>query len=140
MKKVLRRILKFQSTLPREERPAQASKQTPQQNFNPRSHERSDLLYLEALQLQRISIHAPTRGATILTDAGVEIDAISIHAPTRGATMTNWRVMYPITIISIHAPTRGATMKNGFKFMITYLFQSTLPREERRLDGFFNIL
>ena len=34
----------------------------------------------------KISIHAPTRGATLLIIADVMEDKISIHAPTRGAT------------------------------------------------------
>ena len=77
-----------------------------------------------------ISIHAPTRGATIylLTngkifyfnprsykrsdygwwlgrDGGI---GISIHAPTRGAT-SDGNTITDFTSISIHAPTRGAT-------------------------------
>ena len=33
--------------------------------FNPRSHERSDIVYCYRFKYIRISIHAPTRGATI---------------------------------------------------------------------------
>ena len=98
-----------------------------------------------------ISIHAPTRGATEFRLGIADFDGISIHAPTRGATD-----MYPIkkpkVIISIHAPTRGATQRpNSAGFhkyfnprshersdmhstkmkLITSVFQSTLPREER---------
>ena len=61
---------------------------------------------------QTISIHAPTRGATV--DAmytGANYD-ISIHAPTRGATQDAY-ITGSIPNISIHAPTRGATCKNG---------------------------
>ena len=40
-----------------------------------------------AILLTLISIHAPTRGATLLLLAPDDIPAIiSIHAPTRGAT------------------------------------------------------
>ena len=60
--------------------------------FNPRSHERSDIL--------------PVRTRTGSSE-------ISIHAPTRGAT------------------TNGAT------FLLPFLFQSTLPREERRSSAIF---
>ena len=56
----------------------------------------------------QISIHAPTRGATIPIDLKSFNDLISIHAPTRGAT----------SIRQLMA--------------IKLLFQSTLPREERR--------
>ena len=77
-------------------------------NFNPRSYKRSDLyhslflqLYLfqstllqEERQLQygaehlriTISIHAPTRGATLQVHCTFQNILISIHAPTRGAT------------------------------------------------------
>ena len=78
--------------------------------FNPRSHERSDLYSLRMQQFEKISIHAPTRGATgsdtrLLTETELfqstlpreerhigcgkcdDTPFISIHAPTRGATM-----------------------------------------------------
>ena len=55
---------------------------------------------------------------------------ISIHAPTRGAT-TVFSLACAGQFISIHAPTRGATAFN-FKWSLPNLFQSTLPRGERR--------
>ena len=60
----------FQSTLPREERRGIASLGSLFKiYFNPRSHERSDLPYLQTWYLLRfISIHAPTRGATYTTN------------------------------------------------------------------------
>ena len=98
----------FQSTLPREERRHRCRQQLQRQNFNPRSHERSD--YLKALDhyIKEISIHAPTRGATLQLLPFPRFQRISIHAPTRGATPV---VGCPPSadIISIHAPTRGAT-------------------------------
>ena len=36
------------------------------QDFNPRSHERSDAKWCEITAYKYISIHAPTRGATII--------------------------------------------------------------------------
>ena len=77
-----------------------------------------------------ISIHAPTKGATLLcaklthvksyfnprthegcdnipTEPAEEI-RISIHAPTKGATYENVKVA-DFDKISIHAPTKGAT-------------------------------
>ena len=56
-----------------------------------------------------ISIHAPTRGATV-KDCPHEYGGrtISIHAPTRGATVIT-SASFTMEIISIHAPTRGAT-------------------------------
>ena len=57
-------------------------------------------------------------------------EIISIHAPTRGATM-RLRILSTLLLISIHAPTRGATFA---KFLCQYTakFQSTLLQEERR--------
>ena len=56
---------------------------------------------------------------------------ISIHAPTRGATKST-ALLKLIRKISIHAPTRGATTTNAPSCRI-FLFQSTLPREERQI-------
>ena len=56
---------------------------------------------------------------------------ISIHAPTRGATI-KYSIKPLKSSISIHAPTRGATQfLEGLT--IQTLFQSTLLQEERRL-------
>ena len=83
------RILLFQSTLPREERRYPHGLQSLLfHNFNPRSHERSDIPAGSFhCCLHYISIHAPTRGATRLIHTKLIIANISIHAPTRGATV-----------------------------------------------------
>ena len=78
------------------------------QDFNPRSHEGSDLATIHIYSSIHISIHAPTRGATDSMDQGKQIDPISIHAPTRGAT-------------GMRCTGRRCCG-----------FQSTLPRGERR--------
>ena len=124
---------KFQSTLPREERPEFMS------NFT------------KACKM--ISIHAPTRGATQKFDNDIKSVRISIHAPTRGATVDDGgcsiferyfnprshersdddlRLYERLIQISIHAPTRGATRTQQERRTQMLLFQSTLPREERR--------
>ena len=100
----------FQSTLPREERPMPFTFFTRFKYFNPRSHERSD-------------------GATVLLNT--EVFKISIHAPTRGATLYA-PAYFSKKGISIHAPTRGATKCTSIKRGSGNRFQSTLPREERR--------
>ena len=57
--------------------------------------------------------------------------AISIHAPTRGATISG-RLCVDVWLgISIHAPTRGAT-KLPHLIKVNHKFQSTLPQGERR--------
>ena len=109
-------------------------------NFNPRSHEGSDGCSDIADQVDYISIHAPTRGATALIAIGVALYKfqstlprgerhfvllithtfiyISIHAPTRGATHHH-SIVLPIGRISIHAPTRGATLMGDVLFLFT---------------------
>ena len=104
----------------------------------------------------RISIHAPTRGATGGKDIIGGASEISIHAPTRGATdeCRAWKEKhnaFQSTLprgerpncfdhcqgemdISIHAPTRGATFKDCYR-LLCWIFQSTLPRGERHITG-----
>ena len=103
-----RQLFVFQSTLPREERQKCRVWLNNQRNFNPRSHERSDNNTQLFQPNKWISIHAPTRGATFSRASNVVLNSISIHAPTRGAT---------------HAV---------YFFHTLQIFQSTLPREERR--------
>ena len=100
---------KFQSTLPRGERLDSAI--YPQDwisYFNPRSHEGSDPHPRSHCVPNTISIHAPTRGATMALIDAITHCFISIHAPTRGATFSS-SVIFTFISISIHAPTRGAT-------------------------------
>ena len=123
---------KFQSTLPRGERLCRiCHSNNIRKNFNPRSHEGSDLCQGNCTLVQEISIHAPTRGATRSaslpspniayfnprshegSDAALGFNIakgsyISIHAPTRGATTYTLGITDTYAI-SIHAPTRGAT-------------------------------
>ena len=104
-------------------------------NFNPRSHEGSDEQNEFGRTTAEISIHAPTRGATLYYLPVENLDVfqstlprgerrtveleltenltISIHAPTRGATLLYIAFVFP-SLISIHAPTRGATI-NGVR-------------------------
>ena len=56
----------FQSTLPRGERRIDSGQLKNIVDFNPRSHEGSDKLWKRAVEFINISIHAPTRGATLL--------------------------------------------------------------------------
>ena len=54
---------------------------------------------------------------------------VSIHAPTRGATSVNSNAV-PFSLVSIHAPTRGATGMECKKDSFCW-FQSTRPRGAR---------
>ena len=100
-----------------------------------------------------ISIHAPAKGATSLLEPSNDSEVISIHAPAKGATGGLYSLS-TINTISIHAPAKGATHQTTLKYLlITYfnprsregsddsgaaavlspdIFQSTLPRRERR--------
>ncbi len=90
-----------------------------------------------------VSIHAPTRGATVQSGLfvpimrcfnprahtgrdgkGVPLDTegvVSIHAPTRGATLL-FNILTIPTNVSIHAPTRGATFCHGFGYGLLQCF------------------
>ena len=99
----------FQSTLPREERHYTANGWTVgKNNFNPRSHERSDDMEILLNVETTISIHAPTRGATFPSEAHLVASAFQSTLP---------REERPSKII---------------KRLCQTVFQSTLPREERR--------
>ena len=120
--------------------------------FNPRSHTGSDLKCGAYNAWQELSIHAPTRGATLICwwfffvtgdfqstlphgerHCGVvwlvTSPVLSIHAPTRGATQQHYPAFSKASL-SIHAPTRGATLR-GEGSRKHGNFQSTLPHGER---------
>ena len=123
----------FQSTLPREERPQCDESTMAFRNFNPRSHERSDTGSREEIRSQEISIHAPTRGATVYRQGNIhDRRAISIHAPTRGATVFGGN--YDISTRFQSTLPREERHPASFASCSSTRFQSTLPREERRSD------
>ena len=99
----------FQYTLPREERHITPEQWEQLKNFNPRSHERSDNYIPDEFKSYIISIHAPTRGATMTSD---ETGMVAIFQ----STLPREERQYPKSNIcsyqkiSIHAPTRGATV------------------------------
>ena len=87
---------------------------------------------------QHVSIHAPTRGATV---PPIHLDtsaSVSIHAPTRGAT-THLVYYQFMRYVSIHAPTRGATREvaTGVKKLASFnprthtgCDETTLPKSQ----------
>ena len=125
--------VKFQSTLPRRERPGtQAHDPRGGTDFNPRSREGSDGYARYTPSFYRfISIHAPAKGATFHSPSTGSVLYISIHAPAKGATSDLCHLIPPYAIfqstlprrkrparrkcpsvhhhISIHAPAKGAT-------------------------------
>ena len=99
----------FQSTLPREERrQLQIRCRHPFRYFNPRSHERSDASpQFRRFHLSYFNPRSHERSDRFGFRCILAIK-ISIHAPTRGATCFSFRIRFCV-LISIHAPTRGAT-------------------------------
>ena len=77
-----------------------------------------------------VSIHAPTRGATIQDNTFISLQLVSIHAPTRGATdSTNEkdkrrRSFNPRT----HT---GCDVRSGISLPSFVVFQSTHPHGVR---------
>ena len=82
-------MLIFQFTLPREERRQVQAQPLTLQNFNPRSHERSDHITQSfVFRFFNFNPRSHERSDGIRDRADTVPDEISIHAPTRGATYT----------------------------------------------------
>ena len=147
----------FQSTLPRGERPGSPGNITPKTyiSIHAPAWGATGLADVAGL-ISKISIHAPAWGATVIdikpwasdkdfnprSRVGSDgnrrfwpIDTgISIHAPAWGATQVD-NAEANKALISIHAPAWGATRDRGSTHE-TVIFQSTLPRGERRCEAF----
>ena len=99
-------------------------------NFNPRSHEGSDEMERKIRKILVISIHAPTRGATMAEIVSLSDLAISIHAPTRGATSGSY--LCGANDDNFNPRSHEGSDKTSIKSRFAYMrFQSTLPRGER---------
>ena len=100
----------FQSTLPQGERRGTQGKIRIHQNFNPRSHKGSDRMATsDKSRFKEISIHAPTRGATVSTQERAKI-------------ISEFQSTLP----------QGERPTYGFIVIYRQAFQSTLPQGERR--------
>ena len=107
------------------------------------------------MSAEKISIHAPTRGATSYGCKPDDGYAISIHAPTRGATLPLCLIFissgdfnprshkgsdYSVNFysadpqISIHAPTREATYVS-MHIQLSMVISIHAPTREATLDG-----
>ena len=123
--------IQFQSTLPREERRRSPELHTHPSDFNPRSHERSDAIAVLMDDETRISIHAPTRGATCTDGKGLYLPILFQSTLPREERQLLQLFTKQLFSISIHAPTRGATVLTlGFP---TYMFYFN-PRSHERSD------
>jgi len=104
---------------------------TPLLGFNSRAHAgRDSATTRAAITAARVSIHAPTRGATNASNIGTVSVPVSIHAPTRGATGKGMKMSEEKRFNSrAHAgrdlPPPGCSRRPRFQF--------TRPRGARRL-------
>ena len=104
---------RFQSTLPRRERPKKVAEGTWTREFQSTLPRRERLDGIAGVdKWDGISIHAPTKGATEMGEKIPDQILISIHAPTKGATALVF-YNYQHDRISIHAPTKGATLSRS---------------------------
>ena len=101
------------------------------ENFNPRSHEGSDKVISVDGVWGPISIHAPTRGATISVTSSIKSARFQSTLPRGERQHTVFETLQ--ATISIHAPTRGATAQCSISRRVSRVFQSTLPRGERHM-------
>ena len=77
---------RFQSTHPHGVRPTYSVLRLRFACFNPRTHTGCDRSERIICVSGKVSIHAPTRGATNYDIVLGDFNKVSIHAPTRGAT------------------------------------------------------
>ena len=99
--------------------------------FNPRAHTGRDVLTgTPIITNLRVSIHAPTRGATNGAIVATRIGGVSIHAPTRGATRGN---LFPGVEFIRFQSTRphGARLRQWSWNRSRFRFQSTRPHGAR---------
>ena len=121
----------FQSTLPREERRNAKTSYSIRDNFNPRSHERSDV---RSNNLTILLHNFNPRSHERSDESDVYLPLfleISIHAPTRGATI--YKELFDRLAIFQSTLPREERPSLVNACAIWSLFQSTLPREERPL-------
>ena len=100
-----------------------------ERSFNPRSHMGSDNDMAKTRLRIKVSIHAPTWGATFGKVEVFDSTVVSIHAPTWGAT---WRHRCSSRTSEGFNPRShmGSDLLNSIGRMFE-TFQSTLPHGER---------
>ena len=122
-------ITVFQSTHPRGVRPNYLCFSSYLNSFNPRTHEGCDCFFVYVGRCYKSFNPRTHEGCDFSIDAFKAGTTVSIHAPTRGATVC-CSTSIGLRRVSIHAPTRGAT--GTTKIKRTFIqFQSTHPRGVR---------
>ena len=121
----------FQSTHPRGVRRTECDISSRRRRFNPRTHAGCDPNNNNQNEKSKVSIHAPTRGATGEWLCQRRGTAVSIHAPTRGATFINNRTL--TTLLGFNPRTHaGCDLRRLAVMAKVSAFQSTHPRGVRR--------
>ena len=105
----------FQSTLPRGERPGAAC---------------------VGHAIRKVSIHAPAWGATLQLNQNFDPSTVSIHAPAWGATFVFEQPYVPGLCFNPRSRV-GSDLRLCSSCASIMLFQSTLPRGERRTDTIY---
>ena len=122
-------------------------------HFNPRSREGSDCCMSPTFQRSKISIHAPAKGATQMAvpflyrqrhfnprsrEGSDATSACAVYGmryfnprSREGSDISELHFPRNLLRISIHAPAKGATL-SVTPAVVGSIFQSTLPRRERR--------
>ena len=101
--------------------------------FNPRTHTGCDFIRSVKHLIVRVSIHAPTRGATTTLSKVMcpTQQSVSIHAPTRGATLQGQ--IYGVFYYRFNPRTHtGCDMIKAVISLFTIMFQSTHPHGVRQ--------
>ena len=145
--------MRFQSTLPRRERPFPPSPGRPLVHFNPRSREGSDDAIVKSTDLRKISIHAPAKGATSRHSIFQALHSDFNPRSREGSDDlydTYYRVLgdfnprsregsdgssIPLQLTSSNFNPRsreGSDNRPPFIALYLVIFQSTLPRRERQ--------
>ena len=147
----------FQSTHPHGVRHICTLEPLPPSGFNPRTHTGCDTIKAmrkrKRYRFQSTHPHGVRRTQIILI---LMCNDVSIHAPTRGATLISLGYLFAVATwfqsthphgvrqscpifmqryfnVSIHAPTRGATF-GSICFYLWELFQSTHPHGVRQIS------
>ena len=122
----------FQSTLPREERPSLSQVVCCAYKFQSTLPREERLcVHLLFVFLIYISIHAPTRGATLVTHCVLLHDIIFQSTLPREERQISYFQHSLLIHISIHAPTRGATLYFTRHLFVKLYFN---PRSHERSD------
>jgi len=98
--------------------------------FNPRAREGRDIPGKEYSAWNKVSIHAPAKGATP-NSLSISQPAMFQSTRPRRARPPGWTRSQLARQVSIHAPAKGATGKGIYMLMIVSSFQSTRPRRAR---------